>query len=229
MHALCGLWMALFLCAHLAIGITGWWPAVYQRDINVIQGTLAHLPGFTLIAIFLPLLFQAASGLYLLRKEGLKYSVKKCDRGGKIRFFLQRMTGPAILVFALFHVGTLQAWGLHMVYRATQLTALNRYATSGLFRTGDAFRSTVEGFGSFCGASAAGNLLVAAFCLLGVWATAFHAANGAWTGGMIWNLAPTQESKRRWGRVCVLIGVMLFATGTVAWYAFTLSAAARAH
>jgi hypothetical protein len=37
------------------------------------------------------------------------------------------------------------------------------------------------------------------------------------------------ESKRRWGRVCVLIGVTVFAAGTVAWYAFTLSAAALAH
>ncbi len=61
---------------------------------------------------------------------------------------------------------------------------------------------------AFCGTSAAANLLVTAFCLLGIWATAFHAANGAWTGGFIWNLAPKPESKRRWGRVCVLIGVM---------------------
>ena len=127
----------------------------------MIQGTLAHLPGFTLVAIFLPLLFQAASGLYLLRKHGLKYSVKKCNRGGKLRFFLQRATGLAILAFAAFHVGTLHAWGLHAVYQATHLTALSRYANGGLFQAGGAaFRSTVEGFGSFCGTSVASNVLV---------------------------------------------------------------------
>lgn len=229
MHALCGLWMACFLCAHLAICLTGWSPAEYQRNSDLIQEALAHLPGFTLVAILLPLLFQAASGLYLLRKEGMRYGVKKCNRGGKFRFFLQRLTGPAILAFALFHVGTLHEWGLHQVYRATHMAALSRYATGGLFRAnGAAFRSTVEGFSKFCGASTAGNFLVALACLLGVWAAAFHAANGAWSGGVVWNLLPRPESKRRWGYVCVAIGMALLVAGTATWYAFTLSGAARA-
>jgi succinate dehydrogenase / fumarate reductase cytochrome b subunit len=229
MHAFCGLWMACFLTLHLAISITGWSPVAYQRNIDVIQGTLAHVPGFTLMAIFVPLLFQAVSGLYLLRKEGMKYSVKKCNRGGKQRFFLQRVTGLAILAFALFHVGTLHEWGLHAVYQATHLSALSRFASGGLFQAGGtAFRSTVEGFGRFCATSAAGNVLVAVLSLLGVWATAFHAANGAWSGGVIWNLVAKPESKRRWGYFAVAIGVALSVAGTGAWYAFTLSRAARA-
>ncbi len=229
MHALCGLWMAAFLAAHLAIALTGWSPAAYRQNIDAIQGAIAHVPGFTLIAIFIPLGFQAASGLYLLRKEGMKFGVKKCNRGGKLRFFLQRVTGLAILAFLLFHVGTLHAWGLHAVYQATHLGALDRYAAGGLFQAGDAaFRSTVEGFGGSCGTSAAGNALVAALSLLGIWATAFHAANGAWSGGVIWGLLPTPESKRRWGRLAIAIGVLLLAAGTGAWYAFTMSSAARA-
>jgi succinate dehydrogenase / fumarate reductase cytochrome b subunit len=153
------------------------------------------------VAIALPLLFQFASGLYLLRKHGMKYSVKKCNRGGKLRFFLQRASGLTILAFTLFHAGTLHG---------------------GRFRHGaEAFRSTVEGFNGFGGG-------VAIFCLLGVWAAAFHAANGAWSGGIIWNVAATPESKRRWGYVCAAIGVVLIGLGTVAWCAFTLSAAARA-
>jgi len=229
MHALSGLWMACFLVAHLAISITGWSPVAYQHNVDAIQGALAHLPGFTLVAIFVPLLFQGASGLYLLRKEGMKYSVKKCNRGGKLRFFLQRVTGLAILAFALFHVGTLHEWGLHAVYQATHLSVLSRFASGGLFQAGGtAFRSTVEGFGRFCATSAAGNVLVAVLSLLGVWATAFHAANGAWSGGVIWNLVAKPESKRRWGYFAVAIGVALSVAGTGAWYAFTLSRAARA-
>jgi succinate dehydrogenase/fumarate reductase cytochrome b subunit len=126
-------------------------------------------------------------------------------------------------------VGTLHEWGLHRVYQVTHAAALSRYATGGLFQAGSAaFRSTVEGFGSFCGASTAGNLLVALACLLGVWAAVFHVANGAWSGGAIWNLLPTPESKRRWGYACAAIGIVLFVAGTAAWYAFTLSDAARA-
>ena len=70
--------------------------------------------------------------------------------------------------------------------------------------------------------------MVTALCLLGVWAAAFHAANGAWSGAVIWNLAAAPESKRRWGYACIAAGVALFLMGTVAWYAFTLSGAARA-
>ena len=228
MHALCGLWMACFLAAHLAIGATGWSPAAYRSNIDAIQGALAHVPGFTLLAVFAPLLFQASSGLYLLRKEGMKYNVKKCNRGGKLRFFAQRATGLALLAFALFHVATLHAWGLHAVCRATHLGALNRYADGGLFQAGGAaFRSTADGFGRFCGAWTAGNALVAVLSLLGVWATAFHAANGAWSGGVIWGLASAQESKRRWGYVCAAMGIALLALGTAAWCAFTLSDSAR--
>jgi succinate dehydrogenase hydrophobic anchor subunit len=221
--------MGCFLSAHLAIGVTGWSPIAYQRNIDAVQGALAHLPGFTLAAIFLPLLFQAVSGLYLLRKEGMRYGVKKCNRGGKLRFFLQRATGLAILAFALFHVGTLHAWGLHAVHRFTHWSALSRYAAGGLFQAGGAaFRSTAEGFGNFCGAWSAGNRMVAVFCLLGIWAAAFHAANGAWSGGVIWNLAPTSETKRRWAHICAVIGAVLLAAGTVAWFAFTWSNASRA-
>lgn len=228
MHALAGLWMTGFLFAHLAIVVTGWSPAAYGRNASFIQGTLAGLPAFTMVAIFLPLLFQTVSGLYLLRKEGMRYNVKKCNRGGKVRFFLQRVTGLVILAFGLFHLGTIHEWGLHTVYRATHLSALSGYSAGGLFQAGAPFRSTAQAFGRFCGTSAAGNLLVAAFLLLGIWAAVFHTANGAWTGAGIWNLIPTPESKRRWRFVCIAIGTVLFVAGTVAWSAFTLSSAARA-
>jgi succinate dehydrogenase / fumarate reductase cytochrome b subunit len=207
MHALGGLWMGCFLLSHLAIGVSGLSPLAYRGNTDFLRTILAPLPAIALVAIALPLLFQFASGLYLLRKEGMKYGVRKCNRGGKLRFFLQRATGLAILAFTLFHAGTLRGWGWH---------------NGGLFRNGAAaFGSTVEGFRGFGGG-------VAVLCLLGIWAAAFHAANGAWSGGIIWSVAPAPESKRRWGHVCTVIGVVLIALGTVAWYAFTLSSAARA-
>jgi succinate dehydrogenase / fumarate reductase cytochrome b subunit len=229
LHALCGAWLACFLLVHLGISLTGWSPVAYQHNIDAIQAALAHLPGFTLLAIFVPLLAQAVSGLYLLAKHGVKYNVKKCNRGGKLRFFLQRATALALLAFALFHVGTLHAWGLHAIYQATHLSGLGRYAARGLFQpAGEAFRSTAEGFGGFCGSWTAGNFLVALLSLLGIWATAFHAANGAWSGGVVWGLAPNAEAKRRWTYAAIALGTVLLLAGTGAWYAFTLTGAARA-
>jgi succinate dehydrogenase/fumarate reductase cytochrome b subunit len=227
-HALCGLLAGCFLVLHLIIGATGLSPAAYQGNIDLIHSVVGRLPTMTAAGIFLLFLYQAASGIYLLRKEGIRYNVKKCNRGSKLNFFLQRLTGMVILAFLLFHVGTMHEWGLHAVYRVTHWAVLQRYAAGSLFQPqGAAFRSTAEAFGTFCGAWSLGNGLVAGFLLLGIWATAFHAGNGAWTGAVIWKLAPTPEAKRIVHFVRLAVVGVLFLAGTVAWYSFTLSHAAR--
>lgn len=203
-HAICGAAAGLFLAVHLAICVTGIWPAAYQRNIDSMESAIAGARTLVSAAIFLPLIYQALSGLFLLWKEGLKYDVRKCNRGGKVRFFLQRVTALVVLVFLLVHAGTLHRWG------------------RGVFEPhGAAFASTAAGFAGANGA-------MALLGLLGVWAAVFHFANGAWSGAVIWKLATTPESKRRWGVACTGVGVILFAAGVLAWYAFTLSGAARA-
>jgi succinate dehydrogenase / fumarate reductase cytochrome b subunit len=201
-HALNGAWLVLFLTVHLLIGASGAWPERYQRNVETVRA-LARIPGLDAILIFLPLLAQALSGLYLLRQEGIRYAVKRCNRGGQVRFFLQRTTAMAILAFVVVHVGTLHGWG---------------YGEAGLFRAGDAFRST---------AAALRTAWAAGFTLLGTGAAVFHAANGACTGALVWNLLPSPEKKRRWGLVCLALGLALAVAGAAAWYAFTWSSAAR--
>jgi succinate dehydrogenase / fumarate reductase cytochrome b subunit len=64
------------------------------------------------------------------------------------------------------------------------------------------------------------------FLLLGgVWATAFHVANGAWSGALLWKILPTQQSKQLWRTACIVLGIALVAAGSIAWYAFTLAPA----
>ena len=92
LHALTGFWLALFVTAHLAICLTGTNPHWYQSTVNLVDRWLGYLP-LAMLLIFVPLLLQAASGLYLVFKEGMKYDIKRCDRGGKLRFFLQRLSG----------------------------------------------------------------------------------------------------------------------------------------
>jgi len=230
-HALNGAWIAVFLTVHFLIGISGAWPARYQRNAEAVRAMLSRLPGSDLAPIFLPLLIQAFSGLYLLRKEGLRYRVKRCNRGGQVRFFAQRATAIAILAFLVVHLGTLQEWGFHLLHRFTHLAGLSRYANGGLFDPhGAAFRSTTAAFRPAWRAGrplAWQNSGLMIFTLLGTLATAFHAANGACTGALVWNLLPSAASKRRWGYLCLAFGIALTVAGAVAWYEFTLSANAR--
>jgi succinate dehydrogenase / fumarate reductase cytochrome b subunit len=71
------------------------------------------------------------------------------------------------------------------------------------------------------------NAALMIFMLLGTLAAAFHAANGAWSGALVWNLLPGADDKRRWGYLCLGFGIALAAAGAIGWYAFTLSLNAR--
>lgn len=226
-HALVGLWLGLFLAMHLGICVTGLNPANYQHNVDRIDALVAIIPAISLLAVFLPFAFQAGSGLFLLKKEGVKYNVQKCNRGGKLRFFTQRMSGLVILAFVVLHVATLHQWGLHLLYRLTRWSAFSRYESGGLFVSHNAaFSSTVSGLSlTFSGLFP--KLLILLFTLVAIWAAAFHIGNGFWSGGIIWKVPGAKMSNPNWGRLCVAVEIALAVLGTIAWWAFTVNAPAR--
>ncbi len=67
------------------------------------------------------------------------------------------------------------------------------------------------------------NVFVMGFYLLGIWSATFHLANGLWTSAIAWGLTVTEQTQRRWGHVCLGIGIVVLFFGTTAWYAFTVS------
>ena len=147
-----------------------------------------------------------------------------------MRFFLQRWTALVVLGVITVHFLTMHAWGLHLLYRVTHWQGLARYAAGGLFHSGDAFASTVRGFTSLwrAGSMAQGANLVAMFFMLGgIWVTAFHVANGAWSGASLWKVVSTPESKQLWRITCIALGIALAGVGSLAWYWFTLAPSAH--
>ncbi len=214
LHALVGLWLTLFMSLHLAIAVTGINPSRYQGTVNLLHRWLAYLPGAVLLLIFLPVLLQAASGLYLTAKEGMQYDIKRCDRGGKLRFFLQRWSGLAILAYLLVHIGNMRGWlplTRHWEGVRTAVGSADRMAFS---HTAFAFRPWN---------SPAVNSIAAALLLVGIIGTVYHAANGAWSGAILWKVITTPRGKACFGFVCAVLGISLAAMGALAWYAFTLS------
>ena len=213
-HALTGFWLALFVTMHLAICLTAIIPYQYQCTVNRLDRLAGYLPGAMLLILF-PLLLQAASGLFLAYKEGMKYDIKRCDRGGKLRFFLQRLSGLAILAFLSLHAASMYG-GLGAAHRGPVAHLLE-----GGLPAENAFSYTASAFQPWTSPSL--NLLTIAFLLAGILGTAYHATNGALSGAILWKVVQTPEGKARVEYVCAGIGIILAAMGTVAWYAFTLS------
>jgi succinate dehydrogenase / fumarate reductase cytochrome b subunit len=64
--------------------------------------------------------------------------------------------------------------------------------------------------------------------LVGILGTVFHAANGLWSGAILWKAIKTPESKARLNYICFAFGLALATMGSLAWYAFTMSPNAQA-
>jgi succinate dehydrogenase hydrophobic anchor subunit len=170
--------------------------------------------------LFSILAIQFVTGGYLLFRHGLRYQVKSCNRGGKLRFFLQRSSALLVALFLLFHVGTLCRWGLHAVYRFTHLSLLRRYAAHGLFNPSQAFLSTAHGLKqawSYGNPQAFGNRTCFVLILVGIVAAAYHVTNGLLSGGYVLNISTNPSLKGIWTVLSLLIGALILASGVTAW------------
>jgi succinate dehydrogenase / fumarate reductase cytochrome b subunit len=54
---------------------------------------------------------------------------------------------------------------------------------------------------------------------IGILASAYHAANGFRIAGITWGLTISAAGQRRWGRICVGLGVLLLVCGVAALFA----------
>jgi succinate dehydrogenase / fumarate reductase cytochrome b subunit len=199
MHSIAGLAFAAFLCVHFLTGASALSPGAFQADANGLREIAERLPGIELLAVGVPLLALVALGCYLLFEAGLSPTRKRCDRGGKTRYFLQRVSALIVLAFVVFHVATLSPWGLH----------------------GGAFDPS-RAFDSVAGAVRA-NALVAAFYLLAICAVSYHLANGLWSGAIAWGAISSERAKQRWQLACAAFGIALCSAGLIAWYAFVIA------
>ncbi len=211
LHAAVGLWLAIFVTVHFVIGLTAMTPTRYDGVVGQLHRLTAALPGMVLLLILIPMLVQAGSGIFLLVKEGVQYDVKRCDRGGKLRYFLQRWSGLAMLVFLLPHIAILRGWAHALLGDAV--------SSSGVQQSGG-FSSTLLALHPW--SSAAANSAMIGLLLVGVLGTVFHVANGAWSGSVLWKVVNTDRGKAWLNLASLAAGIALAAIGCIAWYAFSL-------
>jgi succinate dehydrogenase / fumarate reductase cytochrome b subunit len=211
-HSLAGLAFGGYITVHLLVNATGFWPRVYQENVDKIHSLEPMLPLIEIVTIFIPLLIHALYGIYI-STTGLKFNTMQYNYGGNVRYALQRWTSYILLLFVAYHIATLHKWGLALlgVQGFPQFVDRN-----------EAYQSTARAIKSSSHLASV-NFAVIGFYLLGTWSAVFHWANGLWTSAIAWGLTITANAQRKWGHVCFGFGMVLFLIGTMAWIAFGIA------
>ncbi|HZL33924.1 MAG TPA: hypothetical protein VFC78_01360 [Tepidisphaeraceae bacterium] len=197
LHSLTGIIFGGYLIVHLFINATliqGWRTRdIYQLQVNKIH-VLPFLRGVEWIFIYLPIIYHAIYGIYITFTA--QWNVDRYPYAKNWFYVLQRIFGLYLAGFILFHV----------------------LAMKWVFGAGLAF-DPEHATGSIAQHMNASWALPFLVYPLGIVASAYHTANGFWTAGITWGLTTSADGQRRWGGVCTVLGVFLFACGMLALYA----------
>lgn len=199
LHSLTGLLpVGAFMCVHLAVNasvVNG--PETFQNNVYSIHALGKLLPLVEWTTIFIPLLFHALIGVWIV-KGGLPNS-SKYKYGSNIRYTLQRATGMIALVFILYHVFHMHGW-FHFDWWLSLIEPLG----------GHQFRA-------YSAPSTAGialqNPIIIIGYIIGIVASVFHLANGLWTMGITWGVWTSPKAQKNALAVCSLFGVGLLVVG----------------
>jgi succinate dehydrogenase / fumarate reductase cytochrome b subunit len=160
-------------------------PVHYNARVAEIQ-QLNYLLIIELVVIALPLLFHAGYGLVIIgggSAEPLRYRYAR-----NWLYWLQRLSGIAIVAFLALHLGLTRLAGLF----DPQIGAdLFRYMQQSLSQP-----------------------VTLVLYLLGLWLSVFHFANGLATAAISWGLTTDAAAQRRFGWFCLVFGLVLGALGT---------------
>ncbi len=193
------------MTVHLAVNSTlmnG--PGAFQTQVNQIHSLGAVLPFVEWTFIFLPLLFHALVGIWIIRSGH--------SNAGQYRFVnnkrytLQRWSGVIAVLFILFHVFHLHGW----FHAEAWLKNVAEPLGMARFRPYNAASTLAQALSGF---------VYPAFYAIGVIACVFHLANGIWTMGITWGVWLTPQAQRRADYVCAGFGVLLGIVGLSALWA----------
>jgi len=163
--------------------------AEFQHEVHFIHS----LPGllFLEIALWLAFGFHAVLGaVYTLTGRSNAVAYPYADNW---RYLLQRITGIIAMVFIFVHVATLR-W---------------RWDVGGWFTP---FFAEVNGQPLAAATTAKAlqaHWLVLVLYAVGALSAVYHWANGLWTAAISWGLTISVRAQRRWGYLCIVLGLAL--------------------
>jgi succinate dehydrogenase / fumarate reductase cytochrome b subunit len=199
LHSLSGLIpVGAYMVVHLTVNasvLNG--PESFQENVYSIHALGKILPLVEWLFIFLPLLFHAAVGVWIIR-TGVP-NTTHYTYGANIRYTLQRATGMIAALFILYHVFQMHGW-FHFDAWLAAAEPLGGHQ----FRPYNA--------GSSAGAALQNPIIIAVY-FVGITACVFHLANGIWTMGITWGVWTSPKAQKNALAVCGVFGVALLVVG----------------
>lgn len=196
LHSLSGLVpVGGYMVVHLAVNASVVnSDASFQSNVSRIHSFGALLPVLEWGLIFLPILFHAIVGVYIV--AGGLPNTHHYPYGSNYRYTLQRVTGVIAFAFIAVHVFHMHGW----FHNSTWVRYVVEPWGGGQFKP---YNAT-----STAGLALQSVAWVAVY-LVGVLSCVFHLANGIWTMGITWGVWTSPAAQRRALGVCSLFGVVL--------------------
>jgi succinate dehydrogenase / fumarate reductase, cytochrome b subunit len=194
LHSLTGLIpVGAYMVVHLLVNsslLNG--PGSFQANVNQIHSLGKLLPVVEWIFIFLPIIFHAVIGVWII-KTG-KSNVAQYKYMSNKRYALQRWTGVIAVIFIFMHVFHLHGWFHGDWWRSTVLEPLGM----GNFRAYNAASTLSDAMNQY------GGFVWPVFYLVGIVACIYHFANGVWTMGITWGAWVSPQAQQRASIICAV-------------------------
>lgn len=202
LHSLSGLIpVGAYMCVHLVTNASVLGGAEsFQRNVDLIHSLGPVLPIVEWTFIFIPILFHAIVGVWIIRSG--QSNLSSYHYVGNVRYTLQRATAWIALLFIAWHVFHMHGW-----IKVEPVGQMIEQAGGAQF---DHERATSTA------AMALRSPVAVVLYALGVLGTVFHLANGVWTMGITWGLWISPAAQRRADYVCAAFGIVLAFIGLAA-------------
>jgi succinate dehydrogenase / fumarate reductase, cytochrome b subunit len=200
LHSLSGLVpVGAYMVVHLLVNasiLNG--AGSFQQFVNQIHSLGKILPIVEWGFIFLPIIFHAVFGVWIIYSG--KSNVGQYKYTSNWRYSMQRWTGMIAIVFIFMHVFHLHGW-FHGDWWSANVAEPLGMANFRPYNAASTLATALSGY------------VWPAFYFLGVVACVFHLANGIWTMGITWGVWVSPRSQRNVSIVCAGAGVLLLAVG----------------
>ena len=200
LHSLSGLIpVGAYMVVHLTVNaslLNG--PAAFQKNVLQIHSLDKMLPLVEWAFIFLPIIFHAVIGVWIIRTG--KTNTSAYRYGPNWRYALQRWTGVVAILFIFTHVFHLHGW-FHGHWWLKSVAEPLGMAQFRPFNAASTLAFAMRG------------VVWPIFYTIGVVSCVFHLANGIWTMGITWGLWTTPRSQKIFTYVCGVFGALLLVVG----------------
>jgi succinate dehydrogenase / fumarate reductase cytochrome b subunit len=166
-------------------------PGAYAKQVEFLS-SFPFVVGLELFGIWLPILYHALYGFYIWYRG--ESNVAEYPWAGNWMYSAQRWTGAVAFFYMVWHTWHLRFTGIHL-----------------LSHPDAAFGKVQMEFQ---------NPWAVAFYAVGIVCASWHFAYGIWLFAAKWGITTGDAARRRFGYVCLAIGLIFVAVGAVTMYSF---------